>query len=107
MSPDRDIKYLNDIRTECANIETFIGSITEWTSLKRDIKTAYAVVRSISIIGEAAKKLSTEYKKKNIAIDWKLISGMRDRLVHDYAGIDYEIVWNVIKEEIPKLLSNI
>ena len=104
MSLDRDTKYLNDILKECENIETFTKGIKDWVQLRDDKKTGYAVVRSITIIGEAAKKLSQTKRDSNPEVPWSLIMGMRDRLVHDYGGVDYEIVWNVIKEEIPNLV---
>lgn len=62
-----------------------------------------AFSRSLEIIGEATKNLSQEYKDSNSEVDWKSIAGMRDKLIHHYFGIDYQIVWDVVKNEIPKL----
>ncbi|MDD5270053.1 MAG: DUF86 domain-containing protein [Candidatus Omnitrophica bacterium] len=66
-----------------------------------------AFVRSIEIIGEATKKLPDELKRKYPNLEWKAIAGMRDRLIHDYFGIDYEIVWDVIINKIPLLQKEI
>jgi uncharacterized protein with HEPN domain len=66
-----------------------------------------AFVRSIEIIGEAAKKLPEELKQNYPNIEWKAITGMRDRLIHDYFGIDYEIVWDVVINKIPQLHKEI
>ena len=66
-----------------------------------------AFTRSLEIIGEAVKNLSSEFKAINSTIDWKSIAGMRDRLIHGYFGIDYQIVWDVIKNEIPPLKPRI
>jgi uncharacterized protein with HEPN domain len=66
-----------------------------------------AFVRSIEIIGEATKKLSDELKQNYPNIEWKAIAGMRDRLIHDYFGIDYEIVWDVVINKIPQLHTEI
>ncbi len=66
-----------------------------------------AFVRSIEIIGEAAKNLSPEFKSEHGDIDWKSMAGMRDRLIHGYFGVDYQIVWDVIKTEIPDLKPKI
>ena len=60
-------------------------------------------LRSLEIIGEAAKKISREYRSLHPVVNWRAITGMRDRLVHDYFGIDYEIVWDVVKNKIPDL----
>jgi uncharacterized protein with HEPN domain len=62
-----------------------------------------AVVRSIEIIGEASKKIDDEFKSTNSHIEWKKIAGTRDKLIHDYFGIDYDIVWDIIENKIPDL----
>ncbi len=62
-----------------------------------------AVVRSIEIIGEASKKIDEEFKSSHIHIEWKKMAGARDKLIHDYFGIDYDIVWDIIKNKIPDL----
>jgi uncharacterized protein with HEPN domain len=66
-----------------------------------------AFVRSIEIIGEASKKLVPEFKHRYSELEWKAIAGMRDRLVHDYFGVDYDIVWDVIQNKIPDLRMQI
>jgi len=60
-----------------------------------------AVLRNIEIIGEATKKISQELKSKYKEIPWREMSGMRDKLVHDYMGIDVEVVWKTITDDIP------
>ncbi len=62
-----------------------------------------AVVRSIEIIGEASKKIDEEFKATHIQIEWKKMAGARDKLIHDYFGIDYDIVWDIIQNKIPDL----
>jgi uncharacterized protein with HEPN domain len=62
-----------------------------------------AFVRSIEIIGKASRQLSTEIRDRNPQIEWRAVSGMRDRLIHGYFSIDYEIVWDVVDNKIPDL----
>ena len=62
-----------------------------------------AVVRSIEIIGEASKKIDEEFKATHIHKEWKKMAGARDKLIHDYFGIDYDIVWDIIQNKIPDL----
>ena len=66
-----------------------------------------AFTRSLEIIGEATKNLPSEFRDQHESIDWKSIAGMRDRLIHNYFGVDYQIVWDVIKNEIPPLKTTI
>jgi uncharacterized protein with HEPN domain len=61
------------------------------------------MLRSLEIIGEAPKKLDDEFKSVNHHIEWKKIAGTRDKLIHDYFGIDYDIVWDIIQTKIPDL----
>jgi uncharacterized protein with HEPN domain len=62
-----------------------------------------AFVRSLEIIGEAAKKVPDEFRAKHPAIEWRAMAGMRDRLIHDYFGVDYELVWDAVQRQIPVL----
>ena len=87
-----EIEYLID---KSRNLSK--DSFLEDETLKR------AFVRSIEIIGEAAKKIPPDFKKKYPHIEWKAMAGMRDKLIHDYFGIDYEIVWDIVTNKIPTL----
>ena len=66
-----------------------------------------ATIRSLEIIGEPTKKIPADFKVKWDLIQWKNMAGMRDRLIHDYLGINYSIVWDVIKNKIPELSKQI
>src|ERR1700733_14169634 len=69
----------------------------------RDPTLTRATIRSLEIIGEATKKLDLEFRNKYKEIDWKGMAGTRDKLIHDYFGIDYTLVWDIIRMELPVL----
>jgi len=66
-----------------------------------------ATIRSLEIIGEAAKKLDLDFRNKYKEVDWKGMAGTRDKLIHDYFGIDYNLVWDIIRMELPVLSVHI
>jgi uncharacterized protein with HEPN domain len=94
--------YLKDILNSIDDIENFIGSMS-FEEFKKDRKTINAVVRSIEVIGEAAKNIPRALKDKYKGVPWKKMAGMRDKLIHEYFGIDVEILWKTVKEDIPPL----
>lgn len=94
--------YIQDILDAIGDIESFVKGM-EFNEFTRDRKTVNAVVRSIEIIGEATKKIPKSLKDKYPDIPWKKMAGMRDKLIHEYFGIDLEILWKVAKDELPPL----
>ena len=66
-----------------------------------------AFVRSLEIIGEAAKKIPDGFRAQHPAVEWRAMTGMRDRLIHDYFGVDYQLVWDVVQNRIPELRAQI
>lgn len=102
---ERDRPYLEHILEAIAKIrhyttegrEAFFGS-----PLVQD-----GVIRNLEILGEASKRLSQETKDRNPEIPWRRITGMRDVLIHDYLGVDLEMVWSVVEGRLPELESGI
>lgn len=72
-------------------------------SFENDSKTVDAVIRNFEIIGEAANRLTEAYKAENPEIEWDHLRGFRNRIVHEYFGIDLEIVWQIIEDDLPRL----
>jgi uncharacterized protein with HEPN domain len=66
-----------------------------------------AWLRSLEVIGEATKNLSNEFREKHPGIEWRKIAGLRDKLIHHYFGVKWEIVWDVVKNEIPDIKLNV
>ncbi|MBI4547314.1 MAG: DUF86 domain-containing protein [Ignavibacteriae bacterium] len=70
-----------------------------------DEKTMFAVVRALEIIGEAVKNIPMRMRKQHGTIPWKMMAGMRDKLIHEYFGVDVKVVWKTIRKDIPRLKS--
>jgi len=106
MISKKDVDYLNDIIHSIDLINNYMKDITKHDFYLNQEKQD-AVVNRLMIIGEAAKQLSKQFRNKYTNIPWKNMAGMRDILIHRYHGIDLEIVWEVIKVDIPKIEENL
>jgi len=104
--PKQPIEYLRHILDECRFILTATSGMTKNQLLENEVMKR-AVIRSLEIIGEASKKIPADIKLKWHIINWKNMAGMRDHLIHEYAGINYSIVWDVILNKIPELEKQI
>lgn len=92
--------YLKDILDAMESIERFVQGIDR-EAFESDDKTSSAVVRKFEIIGEATKHIPDDIRAENPQVPWSEMAGMRDRLIHAYHGIDYDLIWTAIKERIP------
>ena len=103
----RDYKvYLDDILEAIAKIKRFTSGIDS-EMFSNDEKTVDAVIRNLEVIGEAVKKIPEEFRNQYPAVEWKKIAGLRDILIHEYFGIDVEIVWDIVQNKLPILESQI
>lgn len=98
--------YLKDIFESVNKIEKYTKRLS-FDDFEDDGLIQDAVVRNLEIIGEAAKNIPEEVKKKKSDVEWKKIAGLRDILVHAYFGIDAEVVWDIVKNKIPELKKRI
>jgi len=98
--------FLEHILNEIGRISDFIKGLS-FEDFMNDEKTKYAVVRAIEVIGEAVKNLPLSVRSENSNVPWEDIVGMRDKLMHQYFGIDYKKVWAVIEKDLPELKVNI
>jgi uncharacterized protein with HEPN domain len=96
------LDYLLDIRDSIHKIEKFTKAYT-LSRFADDEKTQLAVVKSLEIIGEAVKKIPATLKRKHPNIPWRKVAGMRDKLVHEYYGINIKVVWRTVTEDLPPL----
>ena len=99
-------EYLRHIFDECKFIVLSTSALNKEDFLNDEVLKR-AITRSLEIIGEATKKIPVNFKVKWSSIQWKNMAGMRDRLIHDYIGVNYSIVWDVVKNKIPHLLDQI
>jgi uncharacterized protein with HEPN domain len=98
------LDYIQDILDSIKDKESFVKGMT-FETFKKDRKTINAVVRSIEVIGEASKNIPSAIKTRYANVPWKKMAGMRDKLIHEYFGVDAEILWKVSREEIKSLKS--
>ena len=106
MSKRKDTAIIQDIKEAIERIISYISRM-EYDDFLHDYKTQDAVVRNIEILGEAAKLLTNKTKEKYPDIPWKDIAGTRDKLIHDYFGVNIDIVWDIAKNEIPTLSAQL
>jgi len=95
--------YIQDILDCFKAIEGFLGNMS-FTEFQNDDKTASAVVRKFEVVGEAAKNIPDAVREKYPEIPWKEMAGLRDKLIHFYFGVKYDLVWQTAKTRIPQLV---
>ena len=94
--------YMEDILEATRKIMTYTSRLSKSVFLE-DEKTIDAVVRNLEIIGEAVKKLPEDLRSQHSTVEWKKIAGLRDILIHEYFGLDAEIVWDIVQNKLPAL----
>ena len=103
---------MKDQRAYIGHIRDAIRDILEYTADGEDAffddkKTQQAVVRNLEIIGEAAKHLSPSFRDEQPDIPWKLMAGTRDKVIHEYFGVDLSLIWDIVENQLPVLKTKI
>ncbi len=97
-----DKPYIMHILDAIGNIRKFCMGIGKNEFAKKEM-VREATIRQLEIIGEAAKLVSSKFKEEHKDLPWGKISGMRDKLIHGYAGVNYSVVWDTIENDLPEL----
>lgn len=100
------LDYIEDMLASMDKAENFIEGMT-YDDFLGDDKTSYAALRALEIIGEAAKKVPQAVRNAYPDIPWVEMAGMRDKLIHDYFGVNLQTVWDTVKKDIPNLKPKI
>ena len=96
------LDFVEDILDAMDKAEILVEGFA-YEEFEIDFRTNFAVVRALEIIGEAAKRLPMSLREQYPAIPWRGMAGMRDRIIHGYDTVDLQIVWDVVKQDIPKI----
>jgi len=102
----RDPANLLDILNAARLVQEFIAGIDQ-QAFNTDLKTQSAVIRQLEIVGEATRRLSTDFRTAHPEIPWQEMAGMRSRLIHNYDEVNLKLVWEVIQNDIPELIAQI
>ncbi len=103
---DEFLDYVEDMLDAMDKAELLLEGIT-YEQFEADFRINFAVVRALEIVGEAAKRLPPDLRRQYPGIPWKVMAGMRDRIVHGYDVVDLQIVWDVVKRDIPQVKPQI
>ena len=106
MSKRDHLLLLEDMLDSALKIIRYTAEL-DFNSFVKDEKTVDAVVRNFEIIGEAANRIDPDFKTVNSEIEWSRIRGFRNRIVHNYFGIDFEIIWTIIENDLSSLISRL
>jgi len=98
--------YLRHIQVE-ADYLVDASTGLSYEAFAADETRCRAFVRSLEVIGEAAKKIPEDFRNAHTEVEWRAMAGMRDRLIHQYFGVDLELVWDVVQTRIPTLRTRI
>lgn len=102
MSSRSDREFLEDIQEAIRRADFYIDGMS-FEEFLADLKTQDAVIRTLEVIGEATKRLSSETRERHPHVPWKNMAGVRDKLIHDYFGVNFDIVWQIVHDELPAI----
>jgi uncharacterized protein with HEPN domain len=106
MTPRRPEDFLQDMVNYAEDAINFVAAM-DFATFEQDKRTSYAVVRAVEVIGEAAKNIPQSLKDQYSNIPWRSIAGMRDKVIHQYFGVDLQVLWDTVQQDLPPLKTAI
>ena len=108
MKGGRDfVDYLRDIVEHSEAAIEFVDGVPDAEALAGDRRTFWAVIRALEVIGEAARHIPAEFRLKYPQVQWRGMTGMRDKVIHDYFGVDASVVWRTVREDLPPMCQSV
>jgi uncharacterized protein with HEPN domain len=105
MTPPRlHSDYVRDILDAIAKATSFVSGMSVET-FAEDARTSFAVIRALEIVGEAARQIPADVRAAYPGVPWKAMTGIRDKLIHQYFGVDLEVIWRTVQDDLPPLLA--
>ena len=106
MTQRRPEDFLQDMVNYAEDATSFIADI-DFATFEQDKRTTYAVVRAVEVVGEAAKNIPQSLKDQYPHVPWRSIAGMYDKVIHQYFGVDLQVLWDTVQQDIPPLKAAI
>jgi len=100
------LDFIEDILDAMEKAELLLGEVS-YEKFEEDFRINFAVIRALEIIGEASKRLPDDLRERYPDVPWRGMTGMRDRIIHGYDNVDFQIVWDVVKKDIPVIKPRI
>jgi uncharacterized protein with HEPN domain len=100
------IDYLQDILENIDIAQEFLADLS-YSQFREDRRTIYAVTRALEIIGEATKSIPQSIRDQYPTVPWRSIAGMRDKVIHEYFGVDAQVLWDTVQDDLPILRPTI